>query len=468
MNKRNKVDDFMNTEQIMSKAESLFFVGIGGVSMSSLAFVCRELGYAVRGSDRAYSAMTERLESEGIAVIHKHEKENIEGADAVVYTGAVSMDNPELSAAAEKEIPLIYRADLLGYLMKSYTHRVGVAGMHGKSTCTSMISHMFLASGRKPTVLSGAETAEMGGAYTIGEKEYFIFEACEYKDSFLRFFPSVSVLLNLDLDHTDYFTGGIPQIQRSFGAYGKLPYASDSPVQLTVANADDENLMAALSDIPLLTFGIEADADFAAGNIEMKKGRASFCIYKKGEFFTDVQLSVPGYHNIYNALAAAAVGDALGLCAQEIAQTLSSFTGLLRRFEYKGDLGGASVYIDYAHHPKEIHATVRAAKEMTEGKLLCFFEPHTYSRTAALFSEFSEAFDGADAVYYLDIYAAREDNIFGVSSAALANATKNGAYVPSYEDAVNIILSQAAKDDTILILGAGTVNRIADMLFEKH
>ncbi len=458
----------IHIEEIMSRAKSLFFVGIGGISMSSLAFCCRARGYRVGGSDRAYSAMTERLENEGIPVIHIHDGENIDGYDAVVYTGAVTMENPEMAAASAKGLPIIYRADLLAYIMQLYKHRIGVAGMHGKSTCTSMLAHMFMASGRKPTVLSGAETAEMGGAYTVGEKDYFIFEACEYKDSFLHFYPSVSVLLNLDLDHTDYFTGGIPQIQASFEEYAKLPFADEkAEMPFSVANADDALLMASMENVPhLVTYGIEKDADYTAKNIVMKRGRASFDIYKGSAYLSLVDFKVVGYHNIYGGLAAAAVADMLGFSSVEIAETLSTFAGLLRRFEYKGSINGADVYIDYAHHPSEIKATLHGAREMTEGRLICFFEPHTYSRTAALFSEFASSFGDADIVYFLDIYAAREKNVWGVSSEALARETKNGSYASSYAEAVRVIAGSAKAGDTVMILGAGTVDRIAGMLFQ--
>ncbi|MBR6745653.1 MAG: UDP-N-acetylmuramate--L-alanine ligase [Clostridia bacterium] len=455
-----------NIEDILSRAESLFFVGIGGISMSSLAFCCQARGYRVGGSDRAYSSMTERIEQAGIPVVHVHDGANIEGYDALVYTGAVSMENPEMAAAAKKGLPMIYRADLLAYLMRFYKHRVGVAGMHGKSTCTSMLAHMFMAADRKPTVLSGAETEEMGGAYTVGEKNYFIFEACEYKDSFLHFYPTASVLLNLDLDHTDYFTEGIPQIQRSFEAYAKLPYTDEAELPFTVANADDPLLMEAMKDVPnLLTYGIEKSADYTAKNISEKSGRYSFDIYKGESFFTHVDLFVVGYHHIFGSLASAIVGDMLGLTPAEIGETLSTFRGLLRRFEYKGAINEAGIYIDYAHHPRELRATLKAARAMTKGRLLAFFEPHTYSRTASLFDEFAQSFTDADLTYFLDIYAAREVNVYGVSSEKLAIAVENASYVPSYDAAAELIRKTVRPGDTVMILGAGTVDRIAKILF---
>ena len=456
-----------NIETVMSSVKSLFFVGIGGISMSSLAFCCKARGYRVGGSDRAYSSMTERIEQAGMPVAHIHDGKNIEGYDALVYTGAVSMENPEMAAAAKKGIPMIYRADLLAYLMRFYKHRVGVAGMHGKSTCTSMLAHMFIHAGKKPTVLSGAETKEMGGAYTVGEKNYFIFEACEYKDSFLHFYPSVSVMLNLDLDHTDYFTGGIPQIQRSFETYAKMPFVDETAVlPFSVANGDDALLMEAMKEIPLLlTYGIEKNADYTADHIQENAGRYSFDIRKGGEFFTHIDLKVVGYHHIYGSLASAAVGDMLGLTPEEISAGLSTFEGLLRRFEYKGKMNGAEIYIDYAHHPKELKATLKAAKAMTKGRVIAFFEPHTYSRTASLFDEFAESFSDTDISYFLDIYAARENNIYGVSSEKLAAAVPNGEYISSYDAAAAWIRENTKESDTVMILGAGTVDRIAKLLF---
>ncbi|MBQ3489806.1 MAG: hypothetical protein IJA86_04380 [Clostridia bacterium] len=283
----------------------------------------------------------------------------------------------------------------------------------------------------------------------------------------MHFYPSVSVMLILDLDHTDYFTKGIPQIQNSFETYAKLPFADEPAVlPFSVANADDPLLMEAMREIPcLITYGIEKNADYTAENIREKAGRYSFDIRKGGVFFTHVDLTVVGYHHIYGSLASAAVGDMLGLTPEEISEGLSTFEGLLRRFEYKGTVNGAEVYIDYAHHPKELKATLRAAKAMTKGRVIAFFEPHTYSRTASLFHEFSESFADADLSYFLDIYAAREENLYGVSSEKLACAVPNGAYISSYENAAAWIRENAKKTDTVMILGAGTVDRIAKILF---
>lgn len=450
------------TFETLRHARSLFFVGIGGISMSSIAFVFKSKGYSVCGSDRAQNDMTHKLENSGICVFHGHDASHVAGADAVIYTGAVDDQNQEIAEAKRLGLPLIYRADALAYLMKKYKTRIGVSGSHGKSTCTAMISHILIASGKDPTVMCGAETAEMCGAYRVGAADDFVFEACEYKDSFLGFFPSVSVVLNIDLDHTDYFTGGIEQIKESFRKYALLAFASENP--LVVANADDENTVAALDGVEKTTFGIENAADFRAQNIEYNDGHAEFDIMKRGEFFCHIALSVLGRHNIYNALAACAACDHSGVTAEDIAEYLSDFVGLSRRFEKKGSINGADVYIDYAHHPKELVSSIAAARKMSRGRVICVFEPHTYSRTAALFDEFAASFHDADKIFFVDIYAAREVNTYGVSSAALAEATPRGEYASSYADAAEKIRMYAAAGDTVLILGAGTVNEIADIV----
>ncbi len=453
-------DDF----DILASARRLFFVGIGGISMSSIAFVFHSKGYTVAGSDRAESAMTRKLARAGITVHKGHSAENVHGADAVIYTGAVNEQNPEIAEAKRLGLPLIYRADALGYMMKKYKTRIGVSGSHGKSTCTAMTSHVLIAAGKDPTVMCGAETAEMGGAYRVGEREDFVFEACEYKDSFLGFFPTVSVVLNIDLDHTDYFTEGLPQIKASFRKYAEIALAAGG---IALANADDENTASALEGLDITTFGLSPKADFAARNISYEGGYAEFDIFAHGSFFCHTRLSVPGEHNIYNALAAAASCAHAGVNAEDIARYLSDFTGLSRRFEKKGSVGGADVYIDYAHHPRELRAAVAAARGLCRrGKLICVFEPHTYSRTYSLFEEFAASFASADKVYFTDIYAAREVNTYGVSAESLAKATPGGKYARSYAEAAEILRAEAREGDIILILGAGTVNEVAALLAE--
>lgn len=453
--------NFEETYAALENAKKLFFVGIGGISMSSIAFVFKSKGYSVSGSDRAESAMTRKLAAAGITVHRGHDAANVADADALIYTGAVNEQNPEVAEAKKRGMPIIYRADALGYMMKKYGTRIGVSGSHGKSTCTAMISHVLIAAGADPTVMCGAETAEMGGAYRVGEKKDFVFEACEYKDSFLGFFPSIAVVLNIDLDHTDYFTEGLEQIKASFRKYAMLALNDGG---YAVRNADDENTVSALAGLPCVTFGVKNAADYRAENIAYSCGFAEFDIVKRGELMCRVHMSIPGEHNIYNALACAAACDLAGVSHSDIGRYISDFAGLSRRFERKGSAGGAEVYIDYAHHPRELRAAVAAARGLCRGKLVCVFEPHTYSRTASLFSEFAASFAGADKVIFTDIYAAREVNTYGVTSAQLAEAVAGGEYAASYAEAAERVRALAGAGDLVLVLGAGTVTEVARLL----
>ena len=452
--------------RIMKAAQKLYFIGVGGISMSSLALACKRHGYDVSGSDRASSPITEKLKKEGITVYGEHRAENISGADAVVYSGAIADDNPEMVAAKENGIPTIYRADLLGYIMRSYERRIGVSGMHGKSTVTSMISHVFISCGLDPTVMSGAETKEMGGACRFGKGEDFIFEACEYKDSFLDMFPTIAVILNIDVDHTDYFSG-IEQIKESFDKFAHIPFSSDAKTPAVVACGDDANAYAIASDLPYpVTFGIKNEkCDYIAKNISDDKGYYSFDVYTSSGSCGKVKLHIPGYHNIYNALATFAVCDLCDIPHEKICSAISDFEGTLRRFEYKGKCEGASVYIDYAHHPTELEAAISTARDIAKGKkVVAVFEPHTYSRTKDHFDEFAEVLSKADTAILVDIYAAREKNESGVSSEQLADKIPGAWYAPSYDSAAAMARGMAEDGGVILVLGAGTVYKIADIL----
>ncbi len=447
--------------RLFDKAKNIFFVGIGGISMSSIAFILKARGFSVRGSDRVESEMVKKLREAGITVHIGHRAENIALSDMLIYTGAVNFDNAELAAAKDAGIPLVYRADALAYLSLGHKRRIGISGSHGKSTATAMLSHILLSAGKEPCVMCGATVPEMGGAYRIGTGDDFVFEACEYKDSFLSFLPNIAVILNIDLDHTDYFAGGLAQIKESFRKYAEISLRDGGTV---IANGDDENTADALSGTEYISFGLNDGADYRAVNITFEKGRARFTVLKRGGHFCDMALSVAGAHNIYNALAACAAADSCGVDAEQISKSIGTFGGLDRRFQYKGACGGADIYIDYAHHPREIKASLSAARECTKGDIYCVFEPHTYSRTAALFDDFAAAFDGAKKVFFVDIYAAREQNTYGVSSASLAEKCPVGEYTPSYEDAVRALLENVRAGDMMLILGAGTVERIAGMI----
>lgn len=453
--------------EIFREPRSVYFIGIGGISMSSLAHIAHDRGCRVAGYDRTPSRLTEALAECGIEIFYETSPEHIGGYDVIVYTAAIKPDQPELAAALEAdrrgEKYCVYRADFLGWLMSGSENRIGVAGMHGKSSTTSMISHIFLAAGRDPTIVAGAELPELGGAYRLGSKRDFIMEACEYQDSFLSFTPNIAVVLNIDLDHTDYFSG-IGQIVGSFSRY--LAIAGEG---YAVVNTDDENVRRALAGYAgkAVSFGLESGADFTAENIGFVNGAAEFDIIKHGGFFAHVKLGVVGKHHVMNSLAAAAAADICGVSPEDIARGLGSYSGAKRRMELRGELitdSGAHVpvYDDYAHHPTEIKATLGGALGMGFERVFVVFQPHTYSRTAALFDEFAGAFSGVNAIF-ADIYAAREVNTFGVSSEKLASAA-GGIYLPSLAEIAAYLRRELRAGDMLIVMGAGDIIKLDELL----
>ena len=445
--------------QMIDGAKHIHFIGVGGVMMSSLALITHQRGYFVSGTDRTRTSVTESLEAAGICVCYEHDAATAQGADMVVYTVAISPDNPEYAYAGANGIPCVSRADYLGYIMMGYVHRVGIAGMHGKSTCTSMCAQIFVDAGADPTVLSGATTACLGGAYRIGGKQNFIFEACEYMDSFLDFNPSVAVLLNVEMEHVDYFKS-MEQIRTSFGKYADLTGESG----FAVVNCDDSEVMASVEQYlgGVVTFGVENEyATFRAVNLTYENGYPAFDILLDGEMFSHVQLSVPGKHNVYNALAAAASAHLCGICAEDIASGLHAFGGAGRRMEYKGRLNGAPVFDDYGHHPTEVAATLQGMGQMSFERVFCVFQPHTYSRTAQLADAFAKAFAAADQVILVDIYAAREKDSRGISSAKLASRMGvHARYIPEFDKIAEVLQGEVTERDAVVIMGAGDVYRL--------
>lgn len=443
---------------IMKLSNRIHFVGIGGISMSSLAAIAQRMGFEVTGSDQRRSAITEKMEQSGIKIAYRHSEENVRGADAVVYTAAAHFDNPELKYCLENAVPIITRAEFLGWLMTAYTCRIGVSGTHGKSTVTSMLTEIYMAAKLDPTVASGAELNSIGGAYRLGGREYFIFEACEYCDSFLSFCPTTTVVTNLEYDHADYFKD-MEQLRQSFRKY--VSYGN-----IAVLNADDTEAVV-LSDGyngKTVTFSAKGNGDYCAENITYENGCASFELVKNGSFICKITLSVPGEHNVYNALAAASAAIENGCDPDALISGLKAFGGAKRRFEFvKTTKMGAKVYNDYAHHPSEIKATLSAAR--TFGKrVVCIFQPHTYSRTASLFEDFTRAFENADITLFADIYAARETDTLGVSSALLSEKTPNSMCLSDFESIAKYINESCTENDLVLILGAGDIVNISKLL----
>ena len=446
------------------KDKTVFFLGAGGIMMSSLALLTAKAGFSVGGSDRASSALTKKLEDAGISMFYSHADSNLgDNCGAVVYTVAVSPDNPEYARAMRENIPCISRADYLGYIMTEYKMRVGVAGMHGKSSCTSMCAQIFLSAAEAgessdPTIVSGATYAPMGGAYHLGERDNFIFEACEYMDSFLDFNPNVAILLNEEIEHVDYFKS-IEQIRESFTQYGSL-VGKDGFV---IYNIDDENtvLSAEKIDAAKISFGLSEAAMMRAVNIDLDVFPIEFDVTVEGEEFAHVSLPSFGEHSVYNALAAIAASLVCGISKETIIKGLASFTGAGRRMEYKGELNGAVVYDDYGHHPTEVQATLRGAKKACRGRLICVFQPHTFSRTAALAEQFISAFAEADKVILADIYAAREENFYGISSEKLAATVgEKAVYGGGFDSIAEIINNTATKDDMVIVMGAGDIFKV--------
>ncbi len=453
------------TKLILDQANSLHFAGIGGISMSTLAMLALQKGYTVSGSDRSESDAVKKLMAAGIPVTIGHLPEAVEGKDAVVYTAALGMDNPELDAASKLGIPLISRGEFLGYIMGAYETRVGVSGTHGKTTTTSMLSHIFIAANYDPTVANGAILPEIGGAYRLGAPDYFLYEACEYKDSFLSFQPSIAVITNVELDHTDYFES-LDDIIASFRK-------SIEPSHAVVANMDSENVKRALEGYDGWIIGIsltDENADFYPKDLHFDHGMGVYTLCKKGIPLCEIHLPVIGEFNVYNSLCAAAVAVTCGIDPQVIAEAFPTFVGASRRFEKKGmaevDGGKVMVYDDYAHHPDEIRATLTAATRLGYDRVRCVFQPHTYSRTYDLLDEFKTSFSAADEIIFADIYAARETDTKGVSSALLADLA-GGLYLPSFEAIADYLAKTAKPGDLILTMGAGDVYKIAGLVLGK-
>ena len=452
--------------ELLHDKKSVFFVGIGGINMSSLAHLTHGRGLRVGGSDRTVSALTERLRGEGVEIFYSHDAANVDGYEVLVYTVAITEDNPEYKAAIARGIPCISRADYMGYLMTEYKNRIGISGMHGKSTCTSMCAEVLMAAGSDPTVLSGAELSSMGGAYRVGAKTSFLFEACEYMDSFLDFNPTISVILNVEEDHVDYFES-LEHIKRSFFSFASIAAKAGGTC---VANLDDKNVTDTLVGYSgrLVGFGIEnANAEYRAVNIEQRNGYYSFSIARNGFLVCDITLRVAGYHNIYNALATAAATALLGIGWRDIKKGIEEFGGAARRMEYKGSLSGARVYDDYAHHPTEIEASLRSAREMLGegGRLFCVFQSHTYSRTAALMDGFSRALSIADRAIICDVYAAREIDTMGVTPELIADRIScDASACHSFADAARTLERELRAGDVAIVMGAGDVWHVFDTL----
>lgn len=445
------------------------FIGIGGISMSGLAEILLSRHFTISGSDSKESELTQKLVKEGAAVNYPQRAENItDDIDVVVYTAAIHPDNPEFAAAKEKGIPMLTRAELLGELMRNFNQAINVSGTHGKTTTTSMITEILLEADRDPTVSVGGMLKDIGGNIRVGGQDTFVVEACEYTNSFLSFFPTIEVILNVEADHLDFFKD-LDDIRHSFRLFAeKLP--ADG---LLVINSDIKHYdyFTAGLNCRCITFGHDKEADYTANFISYDKlAHPTYTLFYKGEELAKVELGVTGEHNIYNSLAAIAVCRDLGIDMDTILRGLRRFTGTDRRFQKKGSVNGFTIIDDYAHHPQEIAATIEAAKKYPHRKLWIAFQPHTYSRTAALLDDFAGALSQADEIVLADIYAAREKNTIGISSDDLRKhmleQNTNVYYIPEFKDIEKFLLEHVKEGDVLITMGAGNIYEVGEELLK--
>lgn len=449
---------------------NIHFIGVGGISMSALAEICLNKGYKVSGSDANESYLIDKLRSQGANIFLGHKKENIsDDVDMVVYTAAVHADNAELVAAKEKNKLIMNRAAFLGQIMREYKNSIAVSGTHGKTSTTSMLSTIFEYAHLDPTILVGGNLNVIGGNVKIGNSDHFITEACEYVDSFLNFNPKISIVLNVEEDHLDYFSG-IDEIKASFNKFGKL-LPKDG---YFIINGDDQNTDDILHEVKasIIKYGREESNNAIIKNIDFSSdGHGIFEIEYNKESLGIFELSVPGLHNIYNATAAILTAFVSGIDLETIRGNIKAYKGVGRRFEVKGTYNGALVVDDYAHHPTELKATLSAAKKMKKSTLWCIFQPHTYTRTKSLLNEFSEAFYSADKVIITDIYAAREDDPGDIHSRDLVEKLYqnhvDAVYISKFEDITDYLRDHVKDNDLVITAGAGPIYKVAEALIEQ-
>ncbi len=444
-------------EAYLVPGKHIHLVGIGGVSMRPLGLVLRGMGLWVTGSDMNSSVSTDELISKGITVYIGHRAENIQGADCIIRTAAARNDNPEIAAARAAGIPVFERAQAWGVLMREYKNALCIAGTHGKTTTSSMATHIFMEAQKDPTVMIGGALPLLGAGHRVGQGETIIMESCEYCNSFLNFYPTVAVINNIEADHLDFFKD-LEDVQNSFRRFACLVPQTG----YVIANGDDENTVKALEGLPYLSFGLEQGRDFRAENIS--PDYSSFDILTKGKLYCHVDLAVNGKHNVYNALAASASAYVMGVEGEAVRRGLASFTGAGRRMEKKGVFQGADVYDDYAHHPSELHSLLESVRLRGYKRVILAFQPHTYSRTKALFTEFVEELKKADVLLLAEIYAAREQNLYGISSADLAAEIPGAMYFETLPEVTAQLRSLAREGDLILTVGAGDIFKAGEAL----
>ena len=432
-------------------------VGIGGVSMRPLGLVLKGMGLTVTGSDMNSSVSTDELIAKGIHVAIGHEAANVDGADCVIRTAAAHNDNPEIAAARSKGIPTFERAQAWGVIMQAYKNAVCISGTHGKTTTTSMVTHILMEAEMDPTVMIGGYLPLLRAGHRVGNGDTIVLESCEYCDSFLNFFPSLAVILNIEADHLDYFKD-LADVEKSFRAFAEL---STNGI---LANGDDPHVLETLKNISYVSFG------FGEGNriraVDVCPDWRHFDVVCDGQFYCHVDLNVLGKHNAINALAAVGTAWMLGIDGDAARDGLLSFVGADRRMQKKGIVNGAVLYDDYAHHPDEIAATIEAARSLKPNRLIIAFQPHTYTRTHALFEDFISQLRKADHLVLAEIYAARERNTVGISSRDLADRIPGSVYCETLPEVTEHLRSIARPGDVIITVGAGDIYKAGEALLK--
>ena len=446
----------MNYDELLNKIKRIHFIGIGGSGMCPLAEILRSEGFALSGSDMNEGETLDRIKSYGIPVFMGHAAENIQGAELVVYSAAIKETNPERKAAMEQGIPCIERSVMLGVVTRRYKRSIAVSGTHGKTTTTAMLSQLLIGSGFDPSAIIG------GNSY-VGQSDIIVCEACEYVDTFLELNPFISIILNIDADHLDYFKN-LDNIKKSFKQF------SEQTTGLLVINGDDANTLDAVKDVDIekITFGFGDNCDYRAVNVSADKGvHEQYDLLFRGEKLTSVKLIVPGKHNVYNSLAAAATAHYLGATATEIAENLHKFGGVHRRFEILGTPDGITIADDFAHHPTELTATLNAAMNMGFNKVWAVFQPHTFSRTAMLLDDFAEALKIPDVAIISEILPVRETNTYNIYSRDLGAKVPGSVCLDTFEEITDYVCKNAKEGDLILTMGGGNVYMCANMIYKQ-
>lgn len=446
--------------QYLVPGSHVHLVGIGGVSMRPLGLVLKGMGMKVTGSDMSASEGTRELEAKGIPVTIGHNAENIQGADCIIRTAAAHNDNPEIAAARASGIPVFERAQAWGEIMRSYKNAVCVSGTHGKTTTTSMLTHILMEADLDPTVMIGGYLPLLHASHRVGHGDTILLESCEYCDSFLNFFPTLALVLNVEEDHLDYFKD-LADIQKSFHKFAEMATFG------VVANGDDPHTVQALEGIDYVTFGLGDGNRIHAAN--MCPDWRHFDVLCDGEFYCHLDMGVLGRHNAMNALAASAAAWMMGIPGQAVSRGLVSFHGAGRRMEFKGKFHGADVYDDYAHHPDEVAATISAVRDAMPGRrLVLAFQPHTYSRTSALFDDFVRELSRADVLVLAEIYAARERNTIGISSADVAEKIPGAVFCETLPEVTEYLRENVREGDVVLTMGAGDIFRAGEALLKSE